>query len=579
MSVSGFTCSSSAMLAAFVWPDGGNFVAEDIEAQARELADRFWDQLLELEPLLATQVGDERFDDRLPDPSEAGLARREAIHRAALEDAASFDPAALSVDARATLAILKAVAKREASAIEHRLDRFYAVTHFWGPSNLLAELGSIQRADTPERADRYLGRLRALPGYLEAIGQVATDAAKAGQVSPKLVVDRTIATVERLLATDPKDSPAITPVPEGSTQVCDRVVAVLSDQVWPAYQAYLETLRSYRERASETIGLCDLPGGEGMYASQILAWTTLALDAQEVHDLGRADLARIQEEGGEVAGRLGHPDPEEALTEFLGTGRDTPNSREEIVRLVEDQVRSSWEAAPAFFGRLPQQNCRVQQVEEFREEDMPLAFYQPPNADNSRAGLYYVNTSHPSDRRLHQLAAVTYHEANPGHHFQISIEFERGERSPLRRFGGLLAGSAFPEGWGLYSERLADEMGLYRDDYERLGMLAAQAWRAARLVVDTGIHALGWTRDQAVAQVRAAGLTETDALVETDRYIALPGQALAYKIGQIEIERWRAQAAEREGNDFSLRDFHDRLLELGSLPLPALRREMGDGGA
>jgi uncharacterized protein (DUF885 family) len=552
-------------------------VSEDIETKARDLADRFWEQLLEAEPLLGTAVGDDRFDDRLPDPSEEGLRHRERVHRAALEEAEAIDRSALTVEARGALAVLEAVAKRELSSIEHRMDRFQSVTHFWGPANLLADLGSLQRADTPERAEKYVARLSAVPTYLRAIGELATEAAAVGQVSPGLVVDRTIATVERLLATEPKDSPAISPIPEDSTGLRDRVVQVLTEEVWPAHAAYLDVLRSYRDRASETIGLCDLPGGDGMYASQILAWTTLNLDARKVHEMGVDDLRKIQEERQEIAARLGYPAAEKAIAEHDASGRNTPKTREEIVRLAEEQVRTSWDAAPGYFGHLPQANCIVTEVEAFREEDMPLAFYQPPTADNTRAGRYYINTSHLPDRRLHQLASVTYHEANPGHHFQVSIEYEFADRPPLRRFGGILGGSAFIEGWGLYSERLADEMGLYRDEYERLGMLDAQGWRAARLIVDTGIHALRWSRDQAIDQLRSAGLGDQDATVETDRYIALPGQALAYKIGQFEIERWRAQAAEREGSAFSLKDFHDRLLALGSLPLPALRQEMADG--
>jgi uncharacterized protein (DUF885 family) len=214
----------------------------------------------------------------------------------------------------------------------------------------------------------------------------------------------------------------------------------------------------------------------------------------------------------------------------------------------------------------------VKQVEEFREQDVPMAFYQQPTADGSRPGVYYINTGDLDQRPLHLLAGVTYHEANPGHHFQVSLEQEFDERPALRRFGGILAGSAFAEGWGLYSERLADEMGLYRDDYERLGMLDAQAWRANRLIVDSGIHALGWTREQAIEQMTAGGSPRAVAEIEVDRYIAWPGQALAYKIGQIQIQTWRAEAAARPG--FSLPEFHDRLLALGSLPLGALRREI-----
>jgi uncharacterized protein (DUF885 family) len=205
---------------------------------------------------------------------------------------------------------------------------------------------------------------------------------------------------------------------------------------------------------------------------------------------------------------------------------------------------------------------------------MPFAFYQPPSADGTRRGIYYVNTGDLPGKPLHHLATTTYHEANPGHHFQITLEQEAGERPALRRFGGLLAGSAFAEGWGLYSERLADEMGLFENEAERLGMLDMQGMRAARLVVDTGIHAFGWSRQQAVAELRDAGVAEVDAEIETDRYITLPGQALAYKIGQFEIEMQRADAAKAQDAAFSLPAFHDRLLALGSLPLSALRREL-----
>jgi uncharacterized protein (DUF885 family) len=248
-----------------------------------------------------------------------------------------------------------------------------------------------------------------------------------------------------------------------------------------------------------------------------------------------------------------------------------------MVRLAEEQVARGWDAAHGFFGRLPSANCEVRAVEEFREDDMPFAFYQSPSADGARAGIYYVNTSDLAERPLHHLATTTYHEANPGHHLQLTIEQEIPDRPDLRRFGGMLAGAAFVEGWGLYSERLADEMGLFLDGHERAGMLDAQAHRAARLVVDTGIHALGWSREAAVAKLVEAGVPPLDAGIETDRYIALPGQALSYKIGQIEIERWRREAAEREGAAFSLKGFHDRLLALGSLPLTAIERELARG--
>jgi uncharacterized protein (DUF885 family) len=542
---------------------------------ARALVDRYWEGLLETEPLLGTQVGDERYDDRLPDPSDAGIAARQTLHRGALEELAFLDRDVEDLGLRTTLDMLEAIAQRSLAEIEHRLDRLQVASHFWGPSQLLGELGSIQRADTPERLQRYLARLRAVPAFYAAVGEVARLGIADGVTAPRVVAERTVAQIERLLATPVEDSPALMSVPEDDAEARAAVADVLRSDALPALDAFLAILRDeYLPRATETIGLSALPGGEAMYEAEILSWTTLSLGAQHVHDLGVEDLETIQEERRVSAEALGAPDADTATRRLNETGRNTIASKDELRTIAEDQVRRGWDAAPAFFGRMPLQNCEVRIVEEYREADMAFAFYQPASEDGSRPGVYYVNGFELGDRPRHHLATTTYHEANPGHHFQIAIEQEMGDRPALRRFGGLMAGSAFAEGWGLYSERLADEMGLFVDEAERLGMLDAQAHRAARLIVDTGIHALGWSRERAIAQLEDAGVPHTDAVIETDRYITLPGQALSYKIGQFEIERHRAEAAKRLGDAFSLAEFHDQLLALGSLPLPALRREL-----
>jgi uncharacterized protein (DUF885 family) len=546
-------------------------------AAARDLADRFWEGLLEIEPLLGTWFGDERYDDRLSDPSEEGLAKRKDFYSTALADLDKLDTAGLDEDLRTTLSILETGSRRELRAIEHRVDRFSAVTHLFGPGNLLAEIASLQRADTPDRLERYLRRLAEFPAHLHAVGEVAEGAVKAGQVSPGLVIDRSIAQVERLLAMDPSESPGMTPVTGQGDAERQRVVDALTEHVWPAYRRYLDVLRAYRPSARDTIGLLALPGGDAIYASQVEGFTSLPLDPNEVHRTGQEELAMILEERRASARRLGFDDAEAALAAHTASGQNTAGSREEMLEFVRGQVERSWEAAPRFFGRLPRANCEVRPVEEFREQDMPGAFYQSPTADGSRPGVYYVNTGGLEERPLHQAATTSFHEANPGHHFQISIEHEFTERPRLRRFGGFLIGAAFTEGWGLYSELLADEMGLFLDEYERIGMFEAQGLRASRLIVDTGIHALGWDRERAVRQMQRAGSTRLDAEIEVDRYIADPGQALAYMIGRLEIQRWREEAARREGPSFSLQRFHDRLLALGSLPLRTLERELQNG--
>jgi uncharacterized protein (DUF885 family) len=543
--------------------------------RARALADRFWEDLLEDEPLLATAVGDERFDDRLPDPGQGGRARRLDRAREALRELDSIDRGGSDEDLRTALDVLESIAVREVAEIEHRLDRLRSVSHLWGPGQLLAEIASFQRADTPERFERLIARLSATPGFYAAVGEVMRDGASAGVTASRVVVERAIAQVERLLEAGPEGSPALRPVPEDGTAERERVIEVLRRTVMPALTRYLEGLREYLPAATETIGLSALPDGEAIYATQILAFTTLPLEAGEVHELGLADLETIQDERRRSARALGHQDAEAAVAALNASGRNRAGSREELVRLAEAQVAKGWEAAPAYFGRMPSANCEVRAVEEFRERDMPFAFYNPPSQDGSRRGVYYVNAYDLARKPLHHLATTTYHEANPGHHFQIALEQEMGDRPALRRFGGYLAGAAFCEGWGLYSERLADEMGLFEDEAERLGMLEAQGMRAARLVVDTGIHAFGWQRERAITLLEEVGVPPVDAVIEVDRYITMPGQALAYKIGQFEIERQRAESERREGARFSLKGFHDRLLSLGTLPLPALRRELG----
>lgn len=545
------------------------------EEQARALAARFWDELLDLEPMVGTQVGDERFDDRLPDPSDEGVARRASILSSAKAGAAAIDRSRLSTEARMTLGVLDAIATVGLDAATWRLDRLNAVSHLSGPGQLLAEMASLQRADTPERAARYAARLRAIPAYLHGVGVVALGGVAAGVTAPALVVDRTIGQVRRLLATGPEDSPGVAPLAAlGDEATTAQVAGILRDEVWPAYAGYLDMLMEYRPHAREDmVGISALPQGDEIYASQILAHTTLPVTAEQLHATGLEQLDAIRGEMVALAGRLGYPDPESAIAAYSATGRNTATDRDQMLRLARRQVEASWEAAKGFFGRMPTSPCEVKAVEEFREQDMPPAFYYPPNADGSRPGIYYINLHELQTRPLHSLAAISYHEANPGHHFQLSIEQEFSERPALRRFGGIWAGNAFCEGWGLYCERLADEMGLYADDYERLGMLGAQAWRAVRLIVDTGLHALGWGRERAVALAAEAGLPHSTAEVEVDRYISWPGQALSYMTGQLELQRLRGEAEAAGG--FSLPAWHDRVLALGTLPLPVLRTELG----
>ena len=515
-------------------------------------------------------MGDERYDDRLSDPSEAGRSAEETAMRAGLRDLAELDRTDLDEGRQVTADILEAICSRSLARLEHRLDLLDVANHMNGAVSTLGQIATLQRADTPERLDRLDARLRAFPTYLEASIELLREGVAKQVTAPRVVAERTLGQVDRLLELPPEDSPVAVGA-EGDAR--DAIAAAVAEAVQPSLVAFRQVLvDDYLPASTETIGISALPGGDGMYAAEVLGWTSLPLDPREVHQLGVDMLSSINEERRVLAGELGYPDAAAAIAAHKASGANTATTAEQLVALAEDQVQRSWDLAPRYFGRLPSANCEVRRVEEFREADEPMAFYYPPTDDGTRAGIYYINCYDLADRALHHVASVTYHEANPGHHFQLALQQEMPERPPLRRFGATLAAAAFAEGWGLYSERLADEMELYLDGWERLGMLENQGLRAARLVTDSGIHALGWTREQAVDTLIESGQTRTDSGIEIDRYIGMPGQALCYMTGMIEIQRARASESARLGAEFSLRDFHDRVLELGEVPLPSFRR-------
>jgi uncharacterized protein (DUF885 family) len=543
------------------------------EQRFDQLIDDAWEGLLEREPLVGTFVGDERYDDRLADPSEAGRAAEESAMRQGLAELDALAPTELDQGRQLTADIYETICRRSLARIEHRIDLLEVANHMNGAVALLGQIATLQRTDTPERVAKLDARLRAFPAYLDASKDLLREGVAKGVTAPRVIAERSLGQLDRLLELAPEDSPvAVGAQGDAKTQIARAV----EEAVQPALSSFREVLADdYLPAATETIGINELPGGDGMYAAEVLGWTSLPLDPREVHALGVERLTAINEERMKLAAELGYPDPTTAIAAHTASGANTAATAEALVALAEDQVQRSWDIAPRYFGRLPSANCEVRRVEEFREADEPMAFYYPPTDDGSRRGIYYINCYDLDDRALHHVASVTYHEANPGHHFQLALQQEMPERPPLRRFGATLAAAAFAEGWGLYSERLADEMGLYLDGWERLGMLENQGLRAARLVTDSGIHALGWSREAAIETLESAGQTHTDSVIEVDRYIGMPGQALCYMTGMIEIQRAREAEAARHGGEFDLKRFHDRVLELGEIPLPSFRRIFG----
>ena len=539
-----------------------------------ELADRFWQVFLELQPVTATILGYDGHDDQLPDPGPTGRARERSLNAETLARARGTDRTDLSTEEAVTLDLLEVITETALELDGAKLYQLAAVDQLFGPQQIPSDLTQLQKVDTPERFDLYLGRLVRYPAYMDAVVGVLAEGRAEGRTAARVVVERVIGQVERLLETSPRDSAIYLNLQPPQQVDRERLLEALQGYVYPAYQRYLDALRDYVLVAREEIGLWSTPGGETAYRVSIKASTTLDERPHDLHAYGLAQLQEINEERAVIAARMGRRSWHELLAELDSDPHNHARTPEELVARADAQIRRAEAAAPAYFTRLPKAPCTVQAVEEYREKDAPFAFYYPPNRDLSRPGIYFVNTYDLPQRPYHMLATTTYHEAVPGHHFQIALEQELEELSDFRRFGSRMAGTAFVEGWGLYSERLADEMGLFEDDAERLGMLGAQAWRAARLVVDTGIHALHWTREQAVQFLQDSGLTPINAAIETDRYISWPGQALAYMVGQREILGLRHSLEQRDGARFDLRAFHDQTIGHGSLSLDALRREL-----
>ncbi|MDQ4070009.1 MAG: DUF885 domain-containing protein, partial [Actinomycetota bacterium] len=311
--------------------------------------------------------------------------------------------------------------------------------------------------------------------------------------------------------------------------------------------------------------------GAQIYATLVAHHTTLDLAPEEIHRIGMEEVTeKLPAEYAEVGGRLfGVSDPAAVLERLRTDPALRYRSGEEILSDAREAFEAGKAAMGEWFGRLPQSDCVIAEVPAFLAADSPSAYYFPPAGDGSRGGTYYVNTHAPEDKARYETASIAFHEAIPGHHLQLAIATELTDVPRFRRFS--LANTAYVEGWGLYSERLAEEMGLYRSDLERIGMLAADSIRACRLVVDTGLHALGWSRQQAIDFMAAHTPVSVDEVtIEVDRYIGMPAQALAYKLGQREIFRLREWAKDRLGQGFDIRGFHDAVLTSGAVRLPTL---------
>ena len=459
--------------------------------------------------------------------------------------------------------------------------KFYQwdVDHMDGPQSWIPSVIELaQPMKTGDDAEALLTRMRALPRYFQ--NQIANlkEGLKEGRVAAKVPVEKTIRQLEDLAKTAPDRSPfvaAAKKLPDPlRAKYLPLVVAAVKELSEPANSDYLKFLKTeYLPRARPVkIGLSFLPGGSDAYRYQILYHTTLDKTPAELHRLGLKELEGIHREMEAIAAKQGHKGP---LKAFLDQLRKNPanfyKTREEILKDAQTLVARSQAKLPSFSGFCPRPLI-VKPVEDYKEKT------RPPRATSSRRTISPGRASitstpfEPPTRPRFAMTLPAAHEGVPGHHFQIALALEQRSLPAFRRNAGF---NAFVEGWALYAERLADEMGLYQDDLSRLGMLSDQAWRAARLVIDTGLHAEGWTRERAIDFMRDNTISsQEECETEIDRYTIWPGQALSYKVGQLELQQLRAAQASKLGAKFDIRAFHDSILRNGAVPLTLLRKQL-----
>lgn len=544
------------------------------------LAAEYWDAFLESSPLYATTLGDRRYDDRMADATPEGRAAVRSRYAGFLARAATVDAATLDGNDRITLSTLRETLASDIAELDTGLADWTVDPLDGTPVDLL-NVPAYQAVETPEDGARMIARWRAMGPFVDARTATLRQALADGRVASRPPVERTIGLLADLFATPLADWTLLGPAtadgvarwPAGDRE---RFAAALEDAVAtvvrPALERFGAALRDEilpAARAPEHPGIGHLPGGREAYRRLIRVHTSLDLEPEELHAVGLAEIERIDREIEELSARtirsVGLADALERLRRDPALSFD---SAEQVRAVAEDSLARAQAAVPAWFGRLPAAPCVVVEMEAHEQEHSTIAYYRPPAADGSRPGQYFLNTSAPETRPRYEAEALAFHEAVPGHHLQIAI----GQELPgLPAFRRHLGTTAFFEGWALYAERLADEMGLYGGDLDRIGMLSFDAWRAARLVVDTGLHALDWTRDQAITfMVGHTALARNNIANEVDRYIVWPGQALAYKTGQLEMLRLRRLAEGRLGSRFDVRGFHDAVLGQGALPLTTL---------
>ncbi len=526
------------------------------------------------DPLTATLLGVTGFDSQLPDPSRAGSQAGAAAHAEIERRLATIDPSTLGEADRINHAVLSALAWGARSDLEHSLWEANASAKGYVSPQAMA-FQAVPTAPLPDSdAIRgYLQRLEGLGGYFGAIAQRYLEAKKDGRMPAAVGVRHAISQLSGHLGTDIGRDALLHPDLPADSTAREHAAAIIAERVRPAMRRLLATLADELmpvARPDDRVGIRFVPGGEEGYRAAVRRHTTTTLGPEEIHQIGLDYLAKLADEWAELGGRvLGTSD----LPEIFARLRQDPALRfertDQIVAMVAAALQRAEAARPSWFPDYRIPDCVIEEINPIEVNNAPLAYYRPP-AGGTRPGAHCVLTAQPEKRFTYEYEALAFHESVPGHHLQIAAAQTLACLPEYRRYLDAEVG-AYVEGWGLYGERLADEMGLYTSDVARLGMLSFDALRACRLVVDTGMHHFGWSRRQAADFMwEHTATTQANVDNEIDRYIGWPGQALGYMIGRREIVRLRAQAQQRLSARFDIRDFHAAVLGNGAVPLNVL---------
>jgi uncharacterized protein (DUF885 family) len=539
-----------------------------------------WERGLREDPERASELGDVRYNDRWTDRSLDAIKARQAADRAALDRLHAIDRAALSPDQQLNYDTFDWILQRQVE--RQRFNEYLRPLDHKRGSQLADGIVELMPFHTAADYRNYLNRMAALPARIDQEIELMKEGMGSGNTPPRVLMERVPAQIAKQIVDDPAQSPFYRPFRQPAdgiaaderTKLQEHAQTTIRQLVVPAFRRLLAFVRhEYLPRARSSIAASDLPEGKAYYAFLVRFQTTTDLSVDQIHETGLKEVARLRKAIETVQAEVGFKG---TLPEFYAYLRTDPKffykTPAELLNAYRSLAKRVDPELVRVFRIIPRQPYGVREIPAVAAPDTTTAYYQPGATDSTRPGYYYVNLYKPESRPIWEMMPLTLHEAVPGHHFQFARALELPEAPMFRKTAYFVA---YGEGWGLYAEQLGYDMGLYEDPYDRIGQLNYEMWRAVRLVVDTGMHAKGWSREQAIAYFKDnAAKTELDIVNEIDRYIGDPAQALAYKIGQLKISELRAQAQRELGPKFDLRDFNDALLAIGSVPLTTLQARM-----